>query len=52
VPFIGGAIWDASGSAATAFLPGAVGAAIVLSLGAMLRPPDRHRLSTAGISDG
>jgi MFS transporter, CP family, cyanate transporter len=43
VPFVGGAIWDATGSPATAFLPGAVGATIVLSLGAMLRPADRHR---------
>jgi MFS transporter, CP family, cyanate transporter len=43
VPFVGGAIWDATGSPATAFLPGAVGAMIVLSLGAMLRPADRHR---------
>ena len=43
VPFIGGAIWDVTGSPATAFLPGAVGAAIVLSLGAMLRPADQRR---------
>jgi MFS transporter, CP family, cyanate transporter len=43
VPFVGGAVWDATGSPATAFLPGAVGATIVLSLGAMLRPADRHR---------
>jgi MFS transporter, CP family, cyanate transporter len=43
VPFVGGAVWDATGSPATAFLPGAVGAMIVLSLGAMLRPADRHR---------
>jgi MFS transporter, CP family, cyanate transporter len=41
VPFVGGAVWDATGSPATAFLPGAVGATIVLSLGAMLRPADR-----------
>jgi len=43
VPFVGGAIWDATGSPATAFLPGAVGAAIVLALGAMLRPADQRR---------
>jgi MFS transporter, CP family, cyanate transporter len=43
VPFVGGAIWDATGSPATAFLPGAVGAAIVLTLGAMLRPADQRR---------
>jgi CP family cyanate transporter-like MFS transporter len=43
VPFVGGAVWDATGSPAMAFLPGAVGAAIVLSLGAMLRPADRRR---------
>jgi MFS transporter, CP family, cyanate transporter len=43
VPFIGGAVWDATGLPATAFLPGAVGATMVLSLGAMLGPADRHR---------
>ncbi|HEX9489863.1 MAG TPA: MFS transporter [Stellaceae bacterium] len=43
VPFVGGAIWDATGSPAMAFLPGAVGAAIVLALGAMLRPADQRR---------
>src|SRR6266852_5991096 len=43
VPFVGGAIWDVTGSPATAFLPGAVGAAIVLALGAMLRPADQRR---------
>lgn len=43
VPFVGGAIWDATGSPAAAFLPGAVGAAMVLVLGAMLRPADQRR---------
>ena len=42
VPFVGGAVWDATGAPATAFLPGAVGAVLVLSLGAMLRPADRQ----------
>ena len=42
VPFVGGAIWDATGSPATAFLPGAIGAAMVLVLGAMLRPADQR----------
>jgi len=43
VPFVGGAVWDATGSPATAFLPGAVGAAIILVLGAMLQSADQCR---------
>jgi CP family cyanate transporter-like MFS transporter len=43
VPFVGGALWDATGMPATAFLPGAIGAVIVLALGAMLRPADQRR---------
>ena len=38
VPFLGGAVWDATAVPATAFLPGAVGALMVLLLGASLRP--------------
>jgi hypothetical protein len=38
VPFIGGAVWDATAVTATAFLPGAVGALLVLVLGLTLRP--------------
>jgi MFS transporter, CP family, cyanate transporter len=43
VPFVGGALWDATGVPATAFLPGAIGAVMVLALGAMLRPADQRR---------
>jgi CP family cyanate transporter-like MFS transporter len=42
VPFVGGAIWDITGWPATAFLPGAIGATMVLVLGAMLRPADQR----------
>ncbi|MGO8919656.1 MAG: CynX/NimT family MFS transporter [Stellaceae bacterium] len=38
VPFLGGAVWDATGVTATAFLPGATGALLVLVLAAALRP--------------
>ncbi len=38
VPMIGGAIWDATGLAATAFLPGALGAIIVSVAALTLRP--------------
>lgn len=38
VPFIGGAVWDATAVTAAAFLPGALGALLVLVLGASLRP--------------
>ena len=38
VPLLGGAVWDATSRAAAAFLPGAVGAGLVLVLGAMLKP--------------
>ncbi|HXZ00421.1 MAG TPA: MFS transporter [Stellaceae bacterium] len=38
VPFLGGAVWDATAIAAAAFLPGAVGALLVLVLAAALRP--------------
>lgn len=37
-PLIGGAVWDATSFTAAAFLPGAVGAVLVLVLGAMLKP--------------
>jgi CP family cyanate transporter-like MFS transporter len=42
VPFVGGAIWDITGWPATAFLPGAIGATMMLVLGAMLRPADQR----------
>jgi len=42
VPFLCGAVWDATGITATAFLPGAVGALLVLGLAAAL-PPVRAR---------
>jgi MFS transporter, CP family, cyanate transporter len=38
VPLLGGAVWDATGLTATAFLPGAIGALLVLVLGATLKP--------------
>lgn len=38
VPFLGGAVWDATGITAAAFLPGAAGALLVLVLAAALRP--------------
>jgi CP family cyanate transporter-like MFS transporter len=38
VPLVGGAVWDATAITATAFLPGAVGALLVLVLGATLKP--------------
>lgn len=38
VPFLGGAVWDATAVTATAFLPGAVGALLVLILGLTLQP--------------
>ena len=38
VPFIGGAVWDATAVTAAAFLPGAIGALLVLMLGLTLRP--------------
>lgn len=43
VPFIGGAVWDATAVTATAFLPGAVGALLVLVLGLTLRPVQSRR---------
>ncbi|HUJ98620.1 MAG TPA: MFS transporter [Stellaceae bacterium] len=38
VPLLGGAVWDATGFTATAFLPSAIGAVLVLVLGATLKP--------------
>jgi MFS transporter, CP family, cyanate transporter len=38
VPLFGGAVWDATGLTATAFLPSAIGAVLVLVLGATLKP--------------
>jgi MFS transporter, CP family, cyanate transporter len=38
VPLVGGAIWDATAITATAFLPGAVGALLILVLGTTLKP--------------
>lgn len=38
VPFLGGAVWDATAVTATAFLPGAIGALLVLALAATLKP--------------
>ena len=38
VPLLGGAVWDATGLTATAFLPSAIGAVLVLVLGATLKP--------------
>ncbi len=43
VPFLGGAVWDATAITATAFLPGAVGALLVLVLAAALRPVQARR---------
>jgi MFS transporter, CP family, cyanate transporter len=43
VPLLGGAIWDATGVTAAAFLPGAVGALLVLALVAMLPAVERRR---------
>jgi CP family cyanate transporter-like MFS transporter len=43
VPLLGGAVWDATAITATAFLPGAVGALLVLALVAMLPPVDQRR---------
>jgi len=38
VPLLGGAVWDATGLTATAFLASAIGAVLVLVLGATLKP--------------
>ena len=44
VPFIGGAIWDATAVTATAFLPGAVGTLVVLAMAFFFkRVPHHHR---------
>lgn len=43
VPLLGGAIWDATAIIAAAFLPGAVGAVIVVIVALTLRPADRGR---------
>lgn len=43
VPLLGGAIWDLTGFAAAAFIPGATGAAIVLAVAMTLRPRDGGR---------
>jgi CP family cyanate transporter-like MFS transporter len=43
VPFLGGAVWDATAITATAFLPGAVGALLVLVLASALRPVQARR---------
>jgi MFS transporter, CP family, cyanate transporter len=39
LPLLGGAVWDATGIAATAFLPVAIGGAMVLSMALALRAP-------------
>ena len=41
VPLLGGAVWDATGAPATAFIPGAVGALIVLAMATALPAPAR-----------
>jgi CP family cyanate transporter-like MFS transporter len=43
VPLLGGAVWDATAITATAFLPGAVGALLVLVLTATLPPVEKRR---------
>jgi MFS transporter, CP family, cyanate transporter len=43
VPLLGGAVWDATAITATAFLPGAVGALLVLVLTATLSPVEERR---------
>jgi CP family cyanate transporter-like MFS transporter len=43
VPLLGGAVWDATAVTATAFLPGAIGALLVLTLVAMLPPVEGRR---------
>jgi CP family cyanate transporter-like MFS transporter len=43
VPLLGGAVWDATAVTATAFLPGAIGAPLVLTLVAMLPPVEGRR---------
>jgi CP family cyanate transporter-like MFS transporter len=40
VPFLGGAVWDAVGVPASAYLPAALGALIVIAMGSALRPGD------------
>ena len=41
VPFLGGALWDATGVPATAFVPAALGALVVLGAAMALHPPSR-----------
>jgi MFS transporter, CP family, cyanate transporter len=43
VPLLGGAVWDATAITATAFLPAAIGALLVLVLGATLPPVEERR---------
>ncbi len=45
VPLLGGKIWDATHLAPVAFLPGAIGAAIVLVIATMLRPGDGRTIA-------
>jgi CP family cyanate transporter-like MFS transporter len=42
VPFLGGALWDATGVPATAFVPAALGALLVLITAMALRPAGRR----------
>jgi hypothetical protein len=42
MPFLGGALWDATGVPATAFVPAALGALLVLITAMALRPAGRR----------
>jgi cyanate permease len=44
LPLVGGVVWDATGSTASAFLPVVSGAAVLIAGAAMLRP---HRPAEA-----
>jgi CP family cyanate transporter-like MFS transporter len=45
VPFLGGAVWDAVGVPASAYLPAALGALVIIAMGLALRPGDSRAAS-------